>query len=367
MQKKLKILAIETFYGGSHQNFIDGLIKHSYHEISLIALSDKHWRWKMKSGVIEIMEKIGRESLKDYDLLFVSSLCNIAELKALIGLDCPPVVLYAHENQHTYPKNAHQKSDFHIEWIDFMNTVSADHVLYNSNSHRTAYHQAVKLFLQNSPEINTSSNHWLNRAEQRSSVIYPGTDTADYPLHSISDAERPRIIWNHRWEYDKQPAHFLKMLNLCMRAGHDFELILLGESPAAPSAKYEEYIEQLQLRIVHRGYVNSRQEYFSLLASGNIVISTAIQENFGLSIVEAIQCGCFPILPNRLSYPELIPLSYHSRVLYDSDDKFYRHLTAVLKNKTFLDKSLSSLLMKHCWNNQIEAYDHFFDGLVKHS
>ncbi len=45
-------------------------------------------------------------------------------------------------------------------------------------------------------------------------------------------------------------------------------------------------------------------EYFEWLRKGDVAVSTAIQENFGISAVEAMRMGCAPLLPNRLAYPE---------------------------------------------------------------
>ncbi len=58
----------------------------------------------------------------------------------------------------------------------------------------------------------------------------------------------------------------------------------------------------------------TKPEYYKLLAKSKIVVSFALQENFGFGIAEAIQLGCVPILPNRLVYPEL----YGPRYLYNS-------------------------------------------------
>jgi glycosyltransferase involved in cell wall biosynthesis len=363
MNKPMNIAAVETFYGGSHRVFIDGLIRHSKHTVTLFSLEDKAWRWRLKVGAGEILQVAG--DLCEFDLILVTSLCNVAELKALVGPACPPTVLYVHENQHTYPKSLHQKKDFQVEWIDFMNTVTADCVIYNSNYHRDGYHRALKPFVRDIPRTTLSPEYWLNRARERSMVLYPGTDVPDGLDACLSESKSPRILWNHRWEYDKQPLFFLETLVQCRDEGYDFQVILLGEPPSVNSGKFETLIGQLSDRILHHGYVDSREDYFSLLATCDIVVSTAIQENFGLSVVEAIQCGSFPILPNRLSYPELIPSEHHANVLYESDNDFCAHMKTVLENKLFLDKSICQEFMMHRWEDRIHDYDDIFSTIYR--
>jgi len=362
MDKKLKIAAIETFYGGSHRVFIDGFIRHSRHNITLFTLPDQLWRCRMKLSASEIIQNV--DNLGEFDLIFATSLCNIAELKALVGETCPPVVLYVHENQHNYPRSTKQKRDFHVEWIDFMNTVTADFVIYNSNFHRNNYHQSLATFIKELPHTTMIPEYWIKRAQERSITLYPGTDTPDNISKNSSINNTPRIIWNHRWEYDKKPTVFLKTLIQCLNAGYDFKVILLGKSPYESSKKYKTLINQLSERIIHYGYVESRENYFSLISSGDIVISTAIQENFGLSIVEAVQCGCFPLLPNRLSYPELIPKEYHTSVLYNTDDELFSRLATILEKKLFSQKNLIKKFMVHRWENRIDDYDNLFNNLL---
>jgi glycosyltransferase involved in cell wall biosynthesis len=316
----------------------------------------------MRESASEIIQTM--DNLAEFDLIFATSLSNVAELKALMGQTCPPIVLYVHENQHTYPRSTQQKRDFQLEWIDFMNTVTADLVIYNSDFHRNSYHQALKKFIQEIPRTKLSPEYWLKRAKERSITLYPGTDPPYNSSEFSSVNNIPRILWNHRWEYDKQPTIFLKILIQCMNDGYEFEVILLGKSTSSQSNKYKNLINQLSGRIIHNGYIESRKDYFSLLSSGDIVISTAIQENFGLSIVEAIQCGCFPLLPNRLSYPELIPEEYHTSVFYNTDDLLYNRLTNILEKKLYLQKDLCRKFMVHHWKNRIDNYDNLFDTLL---
>ena len=54
----------------------------------------------------------------------------------------------------------------------------------------------------------------------------------------------------------------------------------------------------------------SKEEYYNLLSKSKVVVSFALQENFGYSIAEAVYLGCIPILPNRLVYPEFYSKEY---------------------------------------------------------
>lgn len=57
----------------------------------------------------------------------------------------------------------------------------------------------------------------------------------------------------------------------------------------------------------------TRSGYYQCLAQSKVVVSYALQENFGFGVAEAAYLGCTPVLPNRLVYPEL----YDSKYLYD--------------------------------------------------
>ena len=51
----------------------------------------------------------------------------------------------------------------------------------------------------------------------------------------------------------------------------------------------------------------TKEEYYNLLNKSKVVVSFALQENFGYGIQEAVKLGCVPVLPNRLVYPEIYP------------------------------------------------------------
>ncbi|NJN81773.1 MAG: glycosyltransferase, partial [Caldilineaceae bacterium] len=136
-------------------------------------------------------------------------------------------------------------------------------------------------------------------------------------------ARTPSILWNQRWEYDKRPDRFFDLLYRLRAEGIPFRLLVAGENFRQTPAEFEEAHAELAGQIDHWGFVNSYAEYADLLRQADLVISTADHEFFGISVLEAIVAGAFPLLPNRLSYPELIPAALHAACLYDSDEKLY--------------------------------------------
>ena len=55
----------------------------------------------------------------------------------------------------------------------------------------------------------------------------------------------------------------------------------------------------------------------ALLREADVVCSTAVHEYFGIAMIEAMIAGAVPLLPKRLSYPEVVPESFHDAVLYE--------------------------------------------------
>jgi glycosyltransferase involved in cell wall biosynthesis len=64
-----------------------------------------------------------------------------------------------------------------------------------------------------------------------------------------------------------------------------------------------------------------------------VVVSTAHQEFFGVAVVEAIAAGAFPVLPDRLVYPEHIPPEYRDRCLYAGSDAFVEKVSWALEHR----------------------------------
>lgn len=56
--------------------------------------------------------------------------------------------------------------------------------------------------------------------------------------------------------------------------------------------------------------------------NSDLIISTANHEFFGISILEAIAAGAYPVLPKMLAYPEVLSLEkYPERKCFFYDPK----------------------------------------------
>ena len=53
----MNVLALEPWYGGSHRNFLDGLVKHSGHTFHRITMAARFWKWRMHGGAVTMARK----------------------------------------------------------------------------------------------------------------------------------------------------------------------------------------------------------------------------------------------------------------------------------------------------------------------
>jgi hypothetical protein len=93
------------------------------------------------------------------------------------------------------------------------------------------------------------------------------------------------------------------------------------------------------------------------------VLSTAVHEFFGVSVVEAIYCGAAPVLPNRLSYPELIPPELHERCLYDDYPELLVKLRVSLTRSEPLPK-LQNAMARFDWSMMGPVYDDLLEDVA---
>lgn len=361
----LKFLFLEPFYGGSHREFADGWVAHSHHTIDLLTLPDRFWKWRMRGASLHFYR--GVDNLSGYDGLIVTDLMSLSDFKALAGTACPPSLVYFHENQFSYPLAPGEQMDYQFGFTDITTALAADKVMFNSHTHREAFFRGMTRFLKMMPD---HAPKWVvERIRAKSGVLYPGCrfPAEGGALFEPSPQRPPLIIWNHRWEFDKNPEAFFETLDAVLADGIDFRLALLGETSRTVPKPFESARRRYGHRIVHYGYEASRQAYLQWLRQGDIVVSTAMQENFGIAMVEAIRHGCIPLLPRRLSYPEIVPKRFHDQVLYDTGEALQKKLATRLKaihRFAALRGDLAEAMGRFAWERCIDRFDQAIEQLA---
>ena len=89
-----------------------------------------------------------------------------------------------------------------------------------------------------------------------------------------------------------------------------------------------------------------------------------------MSVVEAVRYGCVPLLPARLAYPEIIPVSYHSQVLYKDQNELEEKLTRLITDYSGFEElrnDLSREMGRFAWDNLIDRYDEELEKLASRS
>lgn len=347
-----RILLIEPFFTGSHKRWCEGLRQNSRHKIEIVSLEGRHWKWRMHGGAITVSNQLKD---KEADVLVVSDMIDLSLLKALLPaqLQNKPVYLYMHENQLTYPwspddADTELKRDRHYAFINYTSALSADRIFFNSLYHMNSFLEALPPFLKVFPDHRNLDS--IDELREKSSVLHLGMDLRKFDSYRVEVSNRvPIILWNHRWEYDKNPEEFFDVLIELKKEGLIFNLIVLGESYSRAPAIFNEAKAQLAEEIIHWGYSDSFEEYAQWLWKADILPVTSIQDFFGGSIVEAMYCNCYPLLPDRLAYPEHVEKKY----LY-APGQLYEKLKEAIENRKIFD---GSYLSKYDWGNCIAQYD----------
>jgi len=354
----MKIWLAEPYLTGSHQGWAEGYRSHSRHQVRLLALPGRFWKWRMQGGAVTLARKAA--SLEAPDLILASDMLNLPVFLALLGPRFArlPVAFYFHENQLTYPLPPGEKRDLHYGFINVASALRADALFFNSAYHMSEFFAELPRLLKHFPDYNEL---WLVEAlRARAQVLPLGLDLArlDAARPAEANSGPPVLLWNHRWEYDKDPPAFFRALYTLADEGLAFSVVLLGESFRNLPAEFLDARRRLGGRILQFGYVEDPAQYARWLWRSDIVVSTAIHEFFGAAVIEACYCGCFPILPRRLSYPELVPPELHAGCLYDKPEALVSQLRqAILDVARIRPGTMRAHAARYDWQQMAPLYD----------
>ncbi len=363
----MRILTVVPYFGGSHRAWAEGYGRSSRHEVQLLTLPARFWKWRMQGGAATLAQEAQRLGAWP-DLLLVTDMLN---LPAFLGLtrDCfalTPVVLYCHENQLTYPCPPGEKRDLTYGMINWLSMLAADRVFFNSCYHLADWYEALPRLLKHFPDC--SHLHMVPEVRTKSAVLPVGCDLSRFgrTQDRVQEAGVPLVLWNQRWEYDKDPVTFFRALDVLVERDVPFQVALAGSNVRQMPEEFESARERLGERVVHYGRADA-DTYARLLRQADVVVSTAIHEFFGVAIVEAVYCGCFPVLPRRLAYPEVLPATYHTPCLYDGFDTLVGRLEWVLTHlpeARLFSERLRQEMSRFDWPVLAPQYDETMEEVV---
>ncbi len=324
----------------------------------------------MYGGAVKLAQKYNQGDFTP-DLIIASDMLDLTTFLALIRHKSPkiPAGLYFHENQITYPWSPEDadpalQRDRHYGFINYISALAADHLLFNSQFHLNSFFEALPGFLKVFPDYRGLEN--VDVLKKKSSVLPLGLDLSSLNIpNKLEKTDTPVVLWNHRWEYDKNPELFFHTLRSLKEEGLLFKLIVTGKSYQKVPFIFSEAQKWFDQEIIHFGYAESFEAYAALLWQADILPVTSIQDFFGASVVEAIHCNCYPILPNRLAYPEHIPEAYQSECLFNSEKELYQKLKRAILNFEEIRrvKQSHNFVAQWDWRNLVHTYDNLFQRI----
>lgn len=327
----MRILVLEPYYGGSHQAVLDGLLARLGYGYDLLTLPARKWKWRMRGAAITMADEARRlhDAGTHWDLIYASTFVNLAEFRGLAGatvVDVPAIV-YFHENQLVYPVRHEAEWDYQFPLTNITSALSAERCLFNTRWNLERFIEEIPGFIKAFPDHHPKGI--AERIVAKSQVLAPPFDPELFDSAPVTRGARVRIVWPHRWEHDKGPETFFSAAERLAREGLEFEVVVAGQSFRETEALMAEAASVLGDRLVHLGEPEDRNAYACLLASADVAVSTAVNEFFGLAMIEACYAGCYPLVPDRLAYPELYPAEYR----YDGEEQLVARLRGLIAHR----------------------------------
>ena len=368
----MKILIVEPFLTGSHEAWAREYAEHSSHDVDILGLPGRHWKWRMHGGAVTLARRFLEEGHAP-DLILATDMLDLTTFLALTREKTAgtPIAIYFHENQLSYPWSGDDpdpglERDVHYGFINYASALAADAVLFNSQYHMDSFLSELPVFLEAFPDHNEEGS--IEKIRDKSSVLPLGVDLAALDSHRIVRGENapPLILWNHRWEYDKNPGDFFEVLIALADEGLEFEVAVIGESFSKYPPVFDEARKRLGERIVQFGYAADFAEYARWLWRADILPVTSNHDFFGASTVQAIHCGCYPLLPGRLAFPGHVPGNLYLVYVYDEYEDMTARLRGILENwPEDPDPVLREHVRRFDWSVMVGEYDSVIEELAR--
>jgi|GEM_PF-1158269 len=118
------------------------------------------------------------------------------------------------------------------------------------------------------------------------------------------------VIFPHRLQKDKGVDTLIEIVQMC--PGVEFLITTPQKKKFLLGNRY--YKKLREIENVRFSYEVDNERLVDYLSQSKTVLSCALQEAFGYSIMKAVACGCVPVFPNQACYPEF----FEKRHLYNN-------------------------------------------------
>ena len=303
----MRILLLSAYDAASHRQWRQGLVAQlPGYAWTVLTLPDRFFSWRIRGNALSWAAEQQEVLQQPFDLIVATSMVDLATLKGLMpNLAVIPSLLYFHENQFAYPESVHAHGSVEAQITSIYSAMAADRLLFNSAYNRQTFLQGAKTLLKKLPDHAPLSV--VEGLEDKSTVLPVPIDGLYLGQREPRGDQPIRLVWNHRWEYDKGPDRLYLVLKELSRYGLDYQINILGQQFRKQPEAFEKIKAEFESQISAWGYIENRHDYLQMLQQSDIVFSTALHDFQGLSMLEAMAVGCIPVAPKRLAYPEYIP------------------------------------------------------------
>ncbi|TNF48712.1 DUF3524 domain-containing protein [bacterium] len=302
----MKILLLSAYDAASHKRWREQLVRHlDNYEWTVLALPPRNFAWRSRGNALTWARNETDILTAGYDHVLATSMVDLAGLRGLIPeISQIPTAVYFHENQFAYPERLERKEGQNYQLTNIFTALAADRVLFNSQYNRQSMLDGIRTLLRMMPDCIPSGV--LETVEDRSEVIPVPLEDHCYLKHvPAADGSPLTLVWNHRWEHDKAPERFFRVMFELVDRDIPFRVHIMWQRFRDCPPIFEQARERLRDQIITWGYVSDEERYRRILSTSDVIISTSLHDFQGLAVLEAVAAGCVPLVPDRLAYREL--------------------------------------------------------------
>jgi glycosyltransferase involved in cell wall biosynthesis len=254
------------------------------------------------------LEKVGelfyKKEIKPNDIFFIADLefWGIESIRYLSVLNKIPVKIYGFLHAGSYDREDFmapcERFAKHFEegWLEV-----CDKIFVGSVYHKNLILE--KRYCSNPDKIIVTGNPWNTNEALKMVGKYK---------------KKNQIVHSNLPDWRKRPNIFLNLVPIIKRRYPEAKIVL---TTSRKRWGREDWLWLVAKELESRGMLEikenlTKKEYYKILAESKVMFSATEQETFGYCIVEAMTFDTNPVVPNRLSCPEIV--QFDKRLIYNN-------------------------------------------------